>query len=209
MENNRTIYIIGAGGHGKVVADIAKKNKYHKIFFLDDNIKGNIGEYQIIGTSDEIHRLNKEHKNVCFFIAIGDNEIRNAIYLKLKKMGVTIPYLIHPSAVIDETVIIDEGSVIMANVVINANSKIGKGCIINTASSIDHDTTILDFVHVSPGSHLACCVTVGANSWLGIGCNIINNINISNNVILGAGTTLLKDIENPGKYVGLPLRRLN
>lgn len=209
MVINKTLYIIGAGGHGKVVADIAKKNKYQNIYFLDDNCVGKIGDYQIVGTSNDIRRLCQENENACFFVAVGNNEIREKIYLMLKNIYATIPSLIHPSAVIDESVVIEEGTVVMANVVINASSKIGKGCIINTSASIDHDNVIADFVHISPGAHLAGTVTIGSCSWIGIGCNVINNISISNNVILGAGTTLISNVDKPGKYVGLPLRRLD
>lgn len=206
---NKTIYIIGAGGHGKVVADIAKKNGYKKIFFLDDFTKGQLGTYSIVGTTDDIDDIHQRDKDADFFVAIGNNEIREKVFKKLKERDIKLPILIHPSAVIDETVKIEEGTVIMANAVINAGTKVGKNSIINTSASVDHDCIIEDCVHVSPGVHIAGTVHIGKRTWVGIGSSVINNINICDDVIVGAGTTIIKHIERPGKYVGMPLRRLD
>ena len=206
---NKTIYIIGAGGHGKVVADIAKKNGYKKILFLDDSTKGQLGTYSIVGTTDDIDEIHQRDKDADFFIAIGNNEIREKMFKKLKERDIKLPVLIHSSAVIDETVKIEEGTVIIANAVINAGTKVGKNCIINTSASVDHDCIIEDYVHISPGVHIAGTVHIGKRTWVGIGSSVVNNINIYDDVIIGAGTTIIKDIEKPGKYVGMPLRRLD
>ena len=96
----------------------------------------------------------------------------------------------------------------MANAVINASVKIGRSCIINTASSIDHDCIIDDFVHVSPGVHVAGTVTIGKGTWLGIGSTVINNLEICANCIIGAGSTVIKDIKEEGTYVGSPAERI-
>ena len=131
------------------------------------------------------------------------------MFKKLKERDIKLPILIHPSAVIDETVEIGEGTVFVANAVINAGTKVGKNCIINTSASVDHDCIVEDCVHVSPGVHIAGGVHIGKRTWVGIGSSVINNINIYDDVIVGAGTTIIKHIERPGKYVGMPLRRLD
>lgn len=207
METNKKLYIIGAGGHGKVVADIAKKNGYTDIQFLDDGVKGNIGNYSIVGTSQDIQKLHSINKEADFFIAIGSNIIREKIFNQLKKYGVTPPVLKHPTSVIDETVQIGEGTVVMANVVMNASTVIGKGSIINTASTIDHDCCIDDFVHISPGVHVAGTVHIGKKSWLGIGSTVINNVHICDDVIVGAGSVVVKNIECSNTYMGIPAKR--
>ena len=139
---NKKIVIIGASGHGKVVADIAKLNGYDEILFLDDDeSKTSCGKYQVVGTSKGITK----YRDYDFIIAIGNNKIREKISDTLEKENIKQTILIHPSADIDETATIKEGTVVMANAVINASVKIGRSCIINTASSIDHDCIINDF----------------------------------------------------------------
>jgi UDP-3-O-[3-hydroxymyristoyl] glucosamine N-acyltransferase len=86
----------------------------------------------------------------------------------LERENIKQTTLIHPSAVIDETVKIKEGTVIMANAAINAEVQIGRSCIINTSSSIDHECILEDYVHVSPGVHVAGTVSIGKSTWIGI-----------------------------------------
>jgi sugar O-acyltransferase (sialic acid O-acetyltransferase NeuD family) len=201
------LLIIGASGHGKVVADIAlKMNSWKSVAFLDDdkNIRSSMG-LDVIGTSDDIFTHLDEYEIV---VGIGNNTTRQRIHEKLEIFGASIPVLMHPNAVIGNQVDIGIGSVVMAGVVINCCTKIGRGCIINTGSTIDHDNYIDDFVHISPGSHLAGTVKVGKESWLGIGSVVSNNITITNGCKVGAGSVVIKDITEPGVYVGVPVRRV-
>lgn len=203
----KKLLIIGAGGHGKVIADIAlKMNKWEYIAFLDDseNVKTSMG-IEIIGKSADVSKYIKDYN---LFVGIGNNIIREKIQEQLEIQGASIPVLIHPHAVVGEQVFLEAGTVVMAGAIINCCTKIGKGCIINTASTIDHDNVIEDYVHVSPGVNLAGTVSIGRNTWLGIGSVISNNINIINNCKIGAGTVVIKDITESGTYVGVPARRL-
>lgn len=204
---NKKIVIIGASGHGKVVANIAKLNEYEEILFIDDDTsKINCGDYLVIGTSNKIDELIAQDYG--FIVSIGNNEIRKKIYELLLIKNARLVTLIHPSAVIDESVSIGDGTVIMANVVINSNTVIGNACIVNTASSVDHDCIIKDYVHISPGVNIAGTVTIGYCTWIGIGTEISNNIEITDNSIIGAGSVVIKDILNEGTYVGAPVRKV-
>ncbi|MGG4197534.1 acetyltransferase [Peribacillus frigoritolerans] len=202
------LLIIGASGHGKVVADIAlKMNKWASIAFLDDDtsFKSSMG-IEVIGKSAEAFT----HINgYDIFVGIGNNSTREKIQKKLEAEGASIPSLIHPSAVIGEQVELASGTVVMAGVVVNCCTTIGKGCIINTGATIDHDNTIEDFVHISPGAHLAGTVKVGHGSWLGIGSIVSNNLNIIKACRIGAGAVVIKDITESGIYVGVPARRVS
>lgn len=199
------LIIIGASGHGKVVADIALKiNRWHNIAFLDDDksIKKCMG-LEVVGESRDAFNYKKE---IDFFVAIGNNTIREEIQKKLLSKGFSVVKLVHPSAIIGTDVEIGIGTVIMAGVVINSSSKIGNGCIINTSCSLDHDNIIADYVHISPGSNLAGAVRVGKGCWLGIGSVVSNNINICSECKIGAGAVVVKDITVAGTYVGVPAR---
>ncbi len=202
---NDKLMIIGASGHGRVIADIAKLNGYTTIEFLDDNdqLVSN-GNYKVVGTSKDIN----QYLDYDFVVAIGNNQIRKRFMEQLFSK-VNLPVLIHPSSIIDTTVSIKEGTVVMANAVINANAVIGKGCIINTASTIDHDCFIDDYVHISPGAHLAGTVSIGKETWICTGSNIINNITITDHCVIGAGSTVIDDIQQSGTYVGTPARRID
>ena len=202
------LIIIGASGHGKVVADIAiKMNKWQSIAFLDDDesIKTSMG-LEVIGKTADAFTYKDEAD---FFVAIGSNATRENIQEKLIEEGLNIVSLIHPSVVIGTDVEIGIGSVVMAGVVINSSTRIGKGCIINTSSSLDHDSMIEDYVHISPGVNMAGTVKVGNGSWIGIGSVISNNVNICSGCKVGAGAVVVKDITEPGTYVGVPVRRVD
>lgn len=201
------LIIIGASGHGKVVADIAlKMNKWIEISFLDDNEKKQLPlGLNIIGKLDEAITYMEEYE---FIVAIGDNNIRESIQSKLEIQGACIATLLHPHAIIGSDVNIGKGTVIMAGVVINSCSEIGKGCIVNTSASIDHDNVLSDYTHISPGANLAGQVSVGRNTWIGIGSVIINNVNITSDCKVGAGSVVIKEIITPGTYVGVPAREI-
>ena len=192
--------IIGASGHGKVVADIAKLNGYDEIEFLDDNETLKFcGKYRITGTSK-----NAFLKENDVFVAIGDSLIRTKLMEKLENKR--FPVLIHPDAVVADDVTIGKGSVVMAGAVINTGSKIGKGVIINTCSSVDHDCEIDDYVHVAVGSHVCGTVNIMDNTWIGAGATIINNINICSNCFIGAGAVVTENLEVAGTYIGVPAK---
>lgn len=206
MENK--LIIIGASGHGKVVAEIAKKmEKWQQIFFLDDdeNIKTALG-IDVIGKSDEVNQYMSGYD---IFVGIGSNPTREKIQNKLEKLGASIPTLIHPNAVLGEQVNIGKGTAVMAGVIINCCSDIGKGCIINSGATVDHDNVIEDYVHISPGVHLAGTVKVGKGNWLGIGSEVSNNVSIGEGCIIGAGAMVHEDIQTPGTYIGVPAKNMN
>lgn len=200
------LVIIGAGGQGKVVADIAEKNGYTDIVFLDDNPKADVcGKYRIVGKCSSA----TEHKDGEFIVAIGNAVVRKKIQTELVALGLPVVSLVHPSAVIASNVKIGAGTVIVAGTVVNSNAEIGEGCIINTCASVDHDCRVGDYVHVSVGARVAGTVTIGESTMVGAGAVIINNLNVAGNCLIGAGATVVSNITEPGTYVGTPARKRN
>lgn len=202
------LLIVGAGGHGKVVADIAlRMNIWKHIAFLDDNqtLKETMG-LPVIGNIKEFYKYTDDSD---FFVAIGNNYIREMIYNKLKAKEVNFATLIHPNAIIGDRVEIGDATVIMAGTVINCHAKIGKCCIINTGAIIDHDSEIEKFVHISSGANIAGNVRIGKNTWIGIGSTISNNLSIAGGCKIGAGAVVIRDIFEPGTYVGVPVRKID
>ena len=182
-------------------------NKWQSIAFLDDNevIKTSMG-LEVIGTTADAFTYKEEAD---FFVAIGSNATREKIQEKLIELGLNVVSLIHPSAVIGTDVEVGIGTAVMAGVVINSSSRIGKGCIINTSSSLDHDNVIKNYVHISPGVMAAGSVEIGKGTRLGIGSVVSNNVNICSGCNVGAGAVVVKDITEPGTYVGVPVRKID
>jgi sugar O-acyltransferase (sialic acid O-acetyltransferase NeuD family) len=198
------LMILGAGGHGKVVAEIAElMAKWDEIVFLDDNQNLiDVNGYKVIGKLSD-YRNYKDKYNYAF-VAIGRNDLRLKLIENLKKEGIVVPVLVHPCTSISNNCQIKEGTVVMAGVVINTNVVIGKGCIVNTSCSIDHDCVLEDGVHISPGVHLGGTVRIGKCTWVCLGSNIINNIVIGSNVIVAAGTVVTKNVPKNVMVAGVP-----
>lgn len=204
--NNSQLIIVGASGHGKVVAEIAElTNKYEQIYFMDDYSKDKMFHgYQNLGPTTG---LDKYKNSTDVFVAIGDNRIRAEKLQDFENNGFSIATLVHPNAVISPSTSIGRGTVVMAGVIINASTEIGFGNIINTNVSVDHDCKLGDFVHISPGTTIAGSVSIGSNTWIGAGSVIINNIYISEHTLVGAGGVVVQDIVQSGTYIGVPVKR--
>ncbi len=200
----RKLNIIGASGHGKVIADIALNRGYEDIAFLDadESITSCLG-FPVYGPSLE----EASYRDEDFFVAIGNAEIRERLFGELDAKGLTIVSLIHPAAILGQRIQIGRGTAVMAGAVINPDAVIGEGCIINTGSTVEHDNQIADFVHVSVGAHLAGTVSVGKGAWIGAGAVVSNNISICGGCMIGAGAVVVKNIEEPGTYIGIPAKR--
>lgn len=202
---NKSIVIIGAGGHGKVIADIIQKSGDIVKGFLDDafEIDENFIGFPVLGKV-------RDYKNYIenqFIVAIGNAEIRERIVAKMVKVHWYTA--IHPDAVIagfDTS--IGEGSAVMANAVVNAGTKVGKHCIINSSAVVEHDNIIEDFVHVSVGAKLAGTVHIGKRTWIGIGATVSNNLNICQDCMIGAGAVVVKNVNKVGTYMGVPAERV-
>lgn len=208
MQNGKKLLIIGAGGHGKVIADIAKSlGRYAEIAFLDDDKEvSSVLGYPCIGSIEHLQTVTSNETEV--FIAIGNASIREKMTVFVRKQGFGIATLIHPNAVIGSEVHIGSGTAVMAGAVVNAGAKIGESVIINTTSSVDHDCVVGDYTHIAVGAHVAGTVTIGEKCWIGAGAVISNNINLVANVTIGAGGVVIRDIEENGTYVGVPVRKL-
>jgi len=205
------LLIIGAGGHGKVIVEIATEmKKWNKISFLDDNYSSSDSQhngYPILGKIDSYKEFQNDYKDL--FIAIGENKLRCDFFYKFSNIGFNIPNIIHPSAIISNTVRSSSGIVIMANAVVNSSSIIEDASIINTSASIDHDCILHEGVHICPGVNLAGNVNVGRLSWLGIGSSVIEGINIGEEVTVGAGAVIIKNIPDKKIVVGNPAESTN
>ena len=201
------LILIGAGGHGKVVADAAVcSNQWKEIVFVDKRYPHllNAGHWPVINDHSILNELDKDIFD--YIVAVGDNNIRYDLHNELKKKGFNLVNVIHPSAEISDYATLGIGNALLAHAVVNVDTKIGDACILNTATTVDHDCIISNGVHISPGAHLAGQVKVGKYSWIGIGATVKQSVVIGENVILGAGAVAIEDIPDGKTAVGIPAR---
>ena len=190
---SKKIAIIGAGGHGKVVGEIALLNQYETIDFFDDRVSEIKNfPFTIIDTLDYL----KEHLEDydAFFVAIGDNQTRSDKIEWLKKYKMNIVSLIHPKSTISKFSSLGIGTCVMANAAVNPGTLIKEGVIINTSTSVDHDCVIEDFAHISPNCSLSGSIRIGKFTHLGTGTSVHPGIHIGNNVKTPVGSKVFEDI---------------
>lgn len=200
------IVFIGAGGHGKVCAEIASMYEYDEILFLDDDTRlSHCGKYKVFGVVKDFVKFVDDSTD--FFISIGDVFVRQRIQDTIEEAGGRIVTLIHPNAVISKDVKINAGSVVMAGTVINSGTWIGKSVIINTSSSVDHDCVIGERCHIAVGAHICGTVNIGAGTWIGAGAVVSNNVNICSYCMIGAGAVVVRNINEAGTYLGIPAEK--
>ena len=192
------IYLYGAGGHAKVIAEIFEVNGQNNTGVFDDDLSKKLFDLSALTFPGPVDFLNDQ-----LLISVGNNTIRKKIASVIEASYVSA---IHPSAYISKTAVIKEGTAVMAGVVINADTIIGKHCIINTSASVDHDCVISDFAHISPHAALCGGITVGEGAQIGTGAIITPGKKIGVNTIIGAGAVVIRDVPDSVVVVGNPAR---
>lgn len=201
------IVLIGAGGHAVSITNVALSCGYDVISYVDDNKAGT----QLLGipviTSEKCLHLYSSH-NLC--IAVGDNAVRERVYkeYKSKFASARFPSLIHKSSVVGVGTHIDEGTVVMPLSNIGPNSQVGKCCIVNTNSSIDHDCNFDDFSSIAPGVVSGGTVSVGKRTAISIGAIIKHGVSIGDDVVIGANSYVNKNIGDSVVAYGSPCRKV-
>ncbi len=205
---NRKLAVIGAGGHGKVVAELAAAlGTYGEIVFLDDRVQGSVNGFPVIGTTLLLENsLSPEQYDVA--VAVGNNRIRRQIAEKAAALGFALPVLIHPDAYVSPSATVGQGSVVMAKAVVQAGNVLKDGVIVNTAATVDHDCLLDAFVHISPGAHLSGNTHIGEESWIGTGACSRQQIRIGSRATIGAGAVVVRDVSDGMTVAGNPAKPL-
>ncbi|WP_028448707.1 acetyltransferase [Chitinibacter tainanensis] len=204
----KRLAILGASGHGKVIADTALLSGWEEVIFFDDMWpdKKKNGRWSIIGDAQALihHKIDFD----AAIVAVGNNSVRLDKTLWLKSHDIPLATIIHPSAVLSPYVRLGYGSVVLANAVVQIDTVLGIASLINTSASVDHDCVLEDGVHICPGARLAGGVRVGSKSWIGIGSSVKQSIQIGANVTVGAGAAVITDISDSVTVAGVPARNL-
>jgi acetyltransferase EpsM len=207
---SRSIVVIGAGGHARVVADVLRlTGRYEIAGFLDEVNPDRWGSefcgYTILGGLDQLSALRSRGVQHAF-VAVGDCGPRLRLARAAEETGLDCPVLRHPSSVAGSDVAVDRGTLLAAGAIVNVGSRIGAHVIVNTAATVEHDCTIGDGAHVCPGVHLAGNVVVGDAAWIGIGAIVLNGVRIGAGSTVGAGSVVTRDVPEGVVAFGNPAR---
>jgi sugar O-acyltransferase (sialic acid O-acetyltransferase NeuD family) len=204
MNMNKSITVLGAGGHAKVIIStlIAANITISRI--LDDNPDkwgSRVFDIKITGPFSEMDPGNTERA----VIAIGDNKTRKRISERFQHVR-WMTAVIHPDAYVHPTVRLGRGTVVFAKAVVQPDTVIGDHCIINTGATIDHDCRIGNYVHIAPGVNLAGEVCLEEGVFCGIGGKAITGITVGRWSTVGAGSVVIKDLPEYSLAVGVPAK---
>ncbi len=203
MEREKCCYVLGAGGHAKVVISTLRAVGYTILEVYDDDPYKWGRTCLGVSISGPISKIEQSF-SASAVVAIGDNRVRQTIVSKLTQVcWVTA---VHPSAVVDSSVQLGVGTVIFAGAVIQPETRVGDHVIVNTGTTVDHDNIIDSYVHLAPGVHLAGNVTVEEGAFLGISSVVTPGVSIGSWAVVGAGSVVIRNIVPHATAVGVPAR---
>lgn len=208
VNSKKKILLIGGGGHCRSVLDSLLDSEVYDEIGIIDNTDSLVLGISVVGTDDDVSRLMSEGWTDAFITvgSVGDTKLRRRLSEMVESIGMNIPTIIDPTAIVARDTELSAGVYVGKRAVINTGSRIGTCAIINTGAIVEHDCFIGEFSHISPGTTVCGQVCVGNDSHVGAGSVIRQQINIGNNVLIGAGSVVVKDIPDNVKAYGNPCK---
>lgn len=204
------VLVIGAGGHAKVLLDTLLIQNVNVVGIVDadaEKIGAQILGISVLGDDSYIKSYSPSEIVLVNGLGyVGTLDLRKQVYMRFKEQGYAFQTVIHPSAVISASAVLEEGVQVMAGAVIQPECKIGRNSIVNTRAALDHDCRIGWHVHIAPGVTLSGSVSVGDGAHIGVGATIIQGRNIGSGALVGAGAVVVNNIADHRKVVGIPAR---
>lgn len=208
---NKPLILVGGGGHCKSVIDMAESAGYTILEILDrpEEVGKRVLGYEVIGEDADIAKYADKAEFVVTVGQIKAPALRVKLHQMLEEAGCKLATIIAPTAHVSKYATIGEGSVVMHQAVVNVDARVGNGCIINTFANIEHDVAIGNHCHISTGAMVNGETVIGERSFIGSQSVIANCIHICPDTIIGAGSVVIKDINEPGIYAGNPACKIN
>lgn len=203
------VVIVGAGGHGQVMADAllrATSPAVDVAGFVDDRADAGstIMGLPVLGAVAALASFPHD----AIVVAVGDNARRRELCDRFDRAGERLVSVVHPSAIVGIDVVLEDGVMICAGAVVNTGSRLGKGAIINTAASVDHHSVIETCAHIAPGVHMGGEVHVGEGALVGVGAAVLPRRRIGHRATVGAGAVVTRDVADDERVVGNPARAI-
>lgn len=207
-DSGRRLLVVGAGGHAKVVIEVARAAGWTPIAAVDPHRKGDVLGVPVQGTDDDIAALWASGTIDSVVIAIGDNRLRQTLATRARALGCQTASLVHPAAQLSPTARTGEGVVVMAGAIVNADVTIGHDCIVNTGAVVEHDCVLADGVHAAPRSVMGGSCRIGRATLFGIGATARPGTTIGAYAIVAAGAVVVSDVPDHAEVAGVPARPL-
>jgi sugar O-acyltransferase (sialic acid O-acetyltransferase NeuD family) len=197
------VLVVGAGGHGEVIAEILRASArtggdFEFVGYVDDQLHPD--NDAVLGPIRALPRI--AHDAV--IVAIGDNEARARVTGQLMAIGARFATVTHPASVLATGVYPGDGSMLCAGAIVCVGATIGRGVILNTASSVDHHCRIGDYTHIAPGARIGGEVTIGTRVLVGMGAVVLPRIRIGHDAVIGAGAVVTRDVAPRTTVIGVP-----
>lgn len=202
--------LIGAGGHARVMLDAARAGKRIDVVSVidDDPAKhGMLFEGLTIEGDRSILPALRSRGVEAIVLGVGSTVVsptRRSLFEWALSIGLELPPVVHPSAVIAPTARIGRACAVFAGAILNPHVQLGDNVIVNTAAVLDHDVTIGAHAHAAPGARLAGGVIVGEGAHIGIGATVLQGVHIGRDVMVGAGAVVLHDLADGSRVAGVP-----
>lgn len=209
------LLVVGASGHGRVVADTARAMGWHvrgHAVVFDDQVPTHLLGTSV-GSTSSIVAVDYQgildlvrDAGVAVVLGFGDNPARRRLFLRLRQDGVRAPSIVHPHSWVSPSAVLGPGAVVLAGCVVQAQAEVGANVILNTSVSVDHDCVVGDHAHLSPGVHLGGGARIGAGAWLGVGCSVRDRVEIGPGTLVGVGSAVVTDLPGGVVAYGVPAR---
>lgn len=204
------LVVVGAGGHGRVVADVAARAGFDVIGFCDPSyaVGARINGIGVLAR-DERELLKSWPEGVVTIVALGDNERRLALSARFEDGGIGLATVVDPSAVVSAHAAIGRGSVVMPLAVVNADSALGMACIVNSGAVVEHGAQLGDGVHIAPRACIAGEASIGHQVMVGAGAVVLPSRRIGRGAVVGAGAVVTHDVGEALTVAGSPARPIS
>jgi sugar O-acyltransferase (sialic acid O-acetyltransferase NeuD family) len=209
MTERLPLYIYGASGHGKVVADAAlASHRFAVRGFLDDDPSRHGKVLLGLAVEGGIEAIDGQQGRVGVALGVGSNAARLAVLSRLTAAGHTVVTVVHPSAVLASGVTLGDGTFVAPLAVVHTDARLGRACIVNTGAVVEHDNVLGDGVHLSPNAALGGNVTLGDRVHVGLGAVVLPGVTVGARSVVGAGAAVVEDVPEGATVAGVPARRL-
>lgn len=206
----KRIVLAGAGGHAKVVADLAELNGFEVVGATDPSPRGRAARasgLRILGRDARLRGLRTRGIQAAVGVgSIKDTSVRRKVRLSIEKAGLRMPALVHPSAVVASSARLGAGCQVMANAAVNPGTSFGKNCVVNTGAVVEHDCRVGADAFIGPGARIGGDVRVGAGAFVGMGSVVLQCVRIGARAVVGAGAVVVRDVPAGAVVVGAPAR---
>lgn len=207
MARNGKLVIFGAGGHGRVIAEMAADAGWNVIGFVDDApVDDSDCGFPVAVLGSRQWLLDHKGDDLSACLGIGDNYVRKSLTSLLLSEGIEIETVISPRAIVSPTARIGRGAVIMPGAIINSRASIGEGAIVNSGAILEHDTKLGDFAHLSPQAVVGGAAKIGELAHVGLGACVLPMVSIGRRSVLGAGAVATREIRDGVIAYGVPAR---